>query len=109
MAIRQKLVTYLSISIELKSKSQMSDFTEAIFGKEYADASDKFDAEMRALDKKYPNILDKDDSFMNYFVMTNNVLPNKVTFKIIKGKSDIPNAIVAEMEKIFEKHFKPKS
>lgn len=87
----------------------MSDLTEALYGKEYSDANDKFDSEMRGLDKKYPDVLGNDDSFMNYFVMTTNILPNKVTFKIIEGDSEIPQAIKTEMEIIFKKYFGPKN
>ena len=49
----------------------MTDSLEELaYGKEYANANKSFKDQINGLDEKYPNVLEKDDTFSNYLITT---------------------------------------
>jgi hypothetical protein len=83
----------------------MSEFEELIYGKDYSDKQDKFRAAIKSLDDKYPDILEKEDSFVKHLRMTTNIIPGKITFEVYDPKDKIPLDIRQEMLEIFNEHF----
>ena len=82
---------------------------EIAYGKEYARANKSFKDQINNLDEKYPNVLEKDDTFSNYLITTMNILPGRVTFNIHDDEGKVPSHIRKEMEDIFRNHFGPKA
>lgn len=81
----------------------MSDITEALYGKDYADRDDKFRALIEALDEKYPSVLPKGRKFGEFFVSTFNVVDRgRITFVIRDDENLVPQKIRDEMTDIFK-------
>ena len=88
----------------LTKKKKMSDLNEQLYGKEFTAVKKTFDAEISELAAKYPDILEKDDTFAKHVFLRWN--PQGIQFAVM-DKDKITEYIQREMQEIFKKHFSP--
>lgn len=79
----------------------MSDVTDALYGEEFSKKNEAMEKEYLALDEKYPDVLDEEDSFYSHVF----IHWNKGHFSIENDENKIPQHIINEMQEIFLKYF----
>ena len=72
----------------------MSDLGDLLYGKGWSEMNEKITTTLEEFDKKYPDILEQDDSFVKYIFIDH----TKQIFKVLNDGGIIPQKIVKEME-----------
>lgn len=70
-------------------------------GEEFSKKNEAMDKDYQALDKKYPDVLDEGDNFLNHV----RIHWNRGHFSIENDENKIPQHIINEMQEIFLKYF----